>query len=211
MSAPPKPGIDWTEIERRYRLGESANALAKEFPVTRQAIEKRVRRQGWPRDETAIKLSQSLTTSRMQHPVTQSDRLLARAGKRTPENGAKVLELLRYGVPLATAGRIVGVSDDCLRGWIAEDADFAALVEAARHEAVAKRVVRLDQAGERGDWRADAWFLERAPLSRGEFVVQSDKTPVDIQFILNVPRDTDDKTEENTIDVTPDKRSDPKS
>ena len=47
MSFTPKPGIDWEEIKQRLANGETATAVARDHDVTRQAITKRAKKEGW--------------------------------------------------------------------------------------------------------------------------------------------------------------------
>ena len=87
---------------------------------------------------------------------------------------AKIVGLLRAGNYLATAARAAGVDPSTVYRWIERgeadeehDADspfcrFAALARVARAEAEAVRVQRIQMAGQQGDWKADAWWLERA-------------------------------------------------
>jgi hypothetical protein len=42
--------ILWNEIRDRYTKGESASAIAKDYPVSRQDIQKRVKKEGWQQD-----------------------------------------------------------------------------------------------------------------------------------------------------------------
>ncbi len=39
-----KPGVDWAAIETRFRAGESANVIAKDYPISRQRIEARAKK-----------------------------------------------------------------------------------------------------------------------------------------------------------------------
>jgi len=48
-----KEGIDWIGIESEYRIGyKSPVEIAKNFGITRQAIEKRAKQEGWERNLT---------------------------------------------------------------------------------------------------------------------------------------------------------------
>jgi len=53
--------------------------------------------------------------------------------------------------------------------WKKDDPEFANLVTIARHEAIARKEQRLDEAGERASWRADLAVLERSPETRADW------------------------------------------
>ena len=42
-----KPGVDWIEIEERIKNGESIYPISKDYDISRQAIEKRAKKNGW--------------------------------------------------------------------------------------------------------------------------------------------------------------------
>ena len=46
--------VDWGEIERRYRLGQSCNSIAKLFPTSRQTIMRRAKQNAWPRPAAVV-------------------------------------------------------------------------------------------------------------------------------------------------------------
>ena len=99
---------------------------------------------------------------------------------------AGVLELLRDGVPKKHAAQVVGVHETTLHRWISECENFASEVRAAESAAVALRVRRIGQAGERA-WRADSWFLERT--QRDSFGSDNAKGgAVNVQ--INIERDS---------------------
>ena len=159
--------VDWPEIQQRIQAGESFNAVSKDYEVSRQAIQKRCQREGWISDKpltVAIKRQRrELQVATMQPDATNqavaevqpSSPVIARDDKKTG-----VLELLRDGVPKKHAAQVVGVHETTLHRWISECENFASEVRAAESAAVALRVRRIGQAGER-DWRADSWYLER--------------------------------------------------
>ena len=185
--------VDWAEIEQRIQAGESFNAVSKDYSVSRQAIQKRCQREGWISDKpltVAIKRQQrELQVATMQPDATNqavatvqpSSPVIARDDKK-----AGVLELLRDGVPKKHAAQVVGVHETTLHRWISECENFASEVRAAESAAVALRVRRIGQAGER-DWRADSWFLERT--QRDSFGSDNAKGgAVNVQ--INIERDS---------------------
>jgi len=76
---------------------------------------------------------------------------------------------------------------DTLKAWRDEDPVFGAMVDAARHRAIACKIERIDEAGARGDWKADSWYLERAPETREAFGGANASGFTGIVVNLNVP------------------------
>ena len=190
--------VDWAEIEQRIKDGETFSAVAKDYSVSRQAIQKRCKKEAWVEhrpvttavrrqlrqrnqvqpDEVAM---QPVATVQPQPVAEPSAAVMARDDKQ----GA-ALELLRDGVPRKHAAQIVGISESTLLRWINDDDGFGAEVRAAESAAVALRVRRIGQAGER-DWRADSWYLERT--QRDSFGSDNAKGgAVNVQ--INIERDS---------------------
>ncbi len=62
------------------------------------------------------------------------------------------------------------------------------MVQMADARALARKVERIEDAGRRGDWKADSWSLERHPASREEFGGASRNSGPEITVILNIPK-----------------------
>ena len=160
--------VDWDEIKQRIVQGENFTAVARDYEVSRQAIQKRCKKEGWVADKpitTAVRRELHKRNQAMQpvaevqpvQPVKAQPKasVLGRQDKR-----AAVLELLAEGVPKAHAAPVAGISEATLHRWMNEDECFKSDVRAAESAAVALRVQRIGRAGEK-DWRADSWYLER--------------------------------------------------
>ncbi len=181
------PRAAWDVIRDRFEDGETAYALAREFPITRQAIEKRARREGWLRpsgrwDEAA---RATPTALRIADPRTPEDRMIAAHGRRTPEIAVAILNRVEAGASESLAARALGLDPATLRKWKSEDPEFELLLMSARHDCLAAKVRRIHAAGER-DWRADAWALERAPETREEFGNSLPGAGGAVEVIINV-------------------------
>ena len=81
--------------------------------------------------------------------------------KYSPEIAESIAELVGNGVPYIHAAEAHNVHRNTYARWIKEKDAFRALVQAKRSEAIAERVARIRQAGQKGLWTADAWWLER--------------------------------------------------
>lgn len=108
-------------------------------------------------------------------------------GKWTPEIRDRLTAAVRAGTPIATACKFAGISYRTLREYIAiaeapppsprqypdraafnaarrryaAVCEFVAALRRAEAEVEAASLARIRRAGANGDWRADAWFLER--------------------------------------------------
>jgi hypothetical protein len=89
----------------------------------------------------------------------------------TPDVHKTIVDACRAGGYFEDACRFAGIIPRVAYEWIAKAdepgpnqeayAQFAHAIEQARAAARLERVVVIRQAGQAGDWRAAAWFLER--------------------------------------------------
>ncbi len=179
MSGKPKPGVDWASIRIEWEAGGSASDIARRHPVTRQAIEHRRNRYSWVRDEAAAALCETPTGKRVTAPQNRHDRKLIANGKRSLANMRLILEVLASGGSPKLAAQRTGMAADTLREWLASDAEFARLAEAAQAEAGVRAIERVTAAGTRGDWRADAYLLEKMPATREDFAPRPSGAPME--------------------------------
>ena len=164
--------VDWPAIRARVESGEGYTSIAKDYEVSRQAIQKRCKREEWlhGKERTMAVRRELRKRNQVAQPVQPvqpeaqpetdalaqpSQPLVLREDKR-----AAIIELLGDGVPKIHAAAVAGVSDATLHRWINEDDNFKRKVRAAESAAVALRVQRIGKAGQK-DWRADSWYLER--------------------------------------------------
>ena len=159
-----KPGVDWIEIENRIRSGEKVFVIAKDYDLSRQAIDKRAKKNGWIRSQKAVQVAKGEIKSATKHSATLSTKRnhVQRFDKDTPDTKDAILQLLKEGNPRQIAAQGAGVSLDSLNRWVDRDDQFALLVRQAESVAVADRLQRISEASsKRGDWKADTWILER--------------------------------------------------
>ena len=195
--------VDWDEIKERVLAGEGYTSVAKDYEVSRQAIQKRCNKEEWiankPRSMAVkrelFKRNQKAQPIATAQPVAvavaqPSAVVIAREDKR-----AAVLALLKDGVPKVHASQAVGVHENTLTRWIQEDSEFSAEVRAAESAAVALRVQRIGKAGEK-DWRADSWYLERT--QKATFGADAGKGG-GLAVQINIMRDG----EPEVVDITP--------
>ena len=163
--------VDWPAIRARVESGEGFTSVAKDYEVSRQAIQKRCKREEWlaGKDRTMAvrrelhKRNQILANATAQpdgQPVAVAEAQPSAVVVDRNDKRSAVLELLKDGVPKVHAAQAVGVHENTLTRWMNEDREFSAEVRAAESAAVALRVQRIGEAGKK-DWRADSWYLER--------------------------------------------------
>ncbi len=178
MAAPSKPGVDWNEIHRLYTQEEmSLNRIAELHGVSRPAIAKRAKRAGWMRPGEKEKLPSAPTG------------LAISCVEPSPETADRIIDWVNDCVPLKLAAGAVGMSVDDLKAWLEADPDFASRIDVGQHEAHATLIRRVNEAGARGDVKADQWLLERLKETRGEFTpTRQQGTDVGgITVTINVP------------------------
>ena len=169
MAGPNKVGVDWAAIEAGWRAGETMGSLGRRHGVSRQAISKRARKEGWTPSDDALAIAATTTAQRIARPVTGPDHRLAASGTRSPAVMQRVLDILATGGTIPLAARRIGMSPDNLRDWLRDDEPFRLAADAAAAEFGSGLVERIADAGKRGDWRADAHLLDRHPATRDEF------------------------------------------
>ena len=193
-----KPGINWAEIEARFNNGESAYSLANDYDVTRQSITKRASKEGWGSVKHKVKLARQVikatpnTTTKdkkERQPTTISVTKplhVQKFDKDTVETREAILALLRDGNPKVIAAQASGISVDTFNRWVQKDLVFASMVREAESVAVVSRLQNISNAGKRGDWKADSWYLER---TQREIFGNNDNKNNALAVQINIQRD----------------------
>ena len=176
--------VDWQRVLRRVAAGESPSALAKELPVTRQAIENRWKRHCTQHPDATNEVAGVAPVQWL--PIVKSSYSAPVGDKDTPQRRAEILQAISDGIPKTTAARAAGISDDTLRRWIERDEVFAGQIEQAQTQWQA-RTVRNWAAWTEKDWRAGQALLQSHPDSRGEWSQKQDGAGGGITVILNIP------------------------
>ena len=116
-------------------------------------------------------------------------------GKNTVEVREAILALLRDGNTKMIAAQASGVSYDSFNRWVQRDQHFASLVREAESVAVVSRLSNIQNAGKRGDWKADSWYLER---TQREIFGNNDNKNNALAVQINIHRDN----QVETVDVS---------
>jgi hypothetical protein len=177
MPQPTKPGIDWAEIQTRLKAGESANSLGKQYDVSKQGILKRAKKEGWL---TPAPITRFLATARQ--PT-------APAAKGSPERKAEILGYLTQGLSYTIAAMRAGIGRQTLSNWRKDDVQFGNACEEAIALWASSRIETIEHAGDRGDWKASAYLLERNEGTKPIFAQDKGQGGgTNIQVVLNIPR-----------------------
>lgn len=170
--------------------GESENAIASDFQkrgqyITRQAIAKRRKREGWHEEANPLILPAAGNPPSFDHLAG-----MKHWGKRSEENATKVVGWLQATGNLRLAAKSVGVEQAALSQWMSDDPQFAAEVERANIEFCLARIDEIVAAGRRGDWKASEKLLALHPLTREDFAAaDSEGKGVTINLQFNVARE----------------------
>lgn len=153
--------------------GASLSAIAREIGVTRQAVARRERKEGW----------------------------LNQTGQPGPTDGMDpkraVIANLRRGCTLKVAAGAIGVHPNTVGNWRKSDQKFDAECTAAMNQYAADRITDLTRASERGDVRATRLALEKHEATRSDF--GPEKVDNQLLIVLNVSRSDEDEPREAII------------
>jgi hypothetical protein len=197
-----KPGVNWAEIQARFNDGQAAFSLAKEYDVSRQSITKRANKEGWANVQHKVKLARKVVQATTETTTKDKERQpttiattkplhVQKFGKDTVEVREAILALLRDGNPKMIAAQASGVSIDSFNRWVQKDLHFASLVREAESVAVVHRLQNIQKAGDRGDWKADSWYLER---TQREIFGSNETKGNALAVQINIHRDSDKET-----------------
>ena len=178
----------WRQVRLTYETKPvSTYALAKQFDVTRQAIDKRAKKEGWQKCE-----GEALQVAEVLPICNTKGKQGVRLGSRSPENIAQAIEIVRKTGNEGLAAAAIGVHQDTLRRWKSEDPDFAAEMQAARARKLYDWADSIDRAASK-DWKAAAYQLERAPETREQYGTRLDGSG-GTTVILSISRGSDSVT-----------------
>lgn len=166
-----KPGVDWAEIEKAVRAGQSTTSLAKEHGLARQSIDKKANKEGWKDGpQKWLPAARQTRTARMlQDPQTTAEKAIATNGNRTPENQAAILWSLEQGMSITQAAESNGIKYDLFNAWRKDDPVFDRLVWQARHQLLGGMQTEIVKSARRGDWKAAESVLKASPETRKDW------------------------------------------
>ena len=93
-------------------------------------------------------------------PAPPPPRRLGRPTKRTPFVTRKICRGIAEGLPFKHAAALAGVAGETFAAWRRDFPEFNEAVEHALAAGITKRLKQIKKAGDEGDWKASAWWLE---------------------------------------------------
>ena len=165
----------WAEIRTKFETDSTVNCvtLAKQYGVTRQAVDGKMRKEGWVKAN-----SQTLDVAK-EFPIVES------ANNATPEAIAQFLNCMSLLRSEKLACDVIGVDPSTVWRWKKADESFAKAVQIARARKVTSWLQCVDQAAQ-SDYKAALELLKRAPETRDTF---GESRETGTKIVFNIVRD----------------------
>lgn len=96
-------------------------------------------------------------------PPTPAPARRGKAGRRTKYTADRVRKICRGiadGLPMQYAAARAGIAAETFHSWRRQFPDFDQAVQEAIAKGINKRLAQIQAAGDAGDWKAAAWWLE---------------------------------------------------
>jgi len=168
--------VNWNLIKPRWENGETSTQIARDVDVTRQAIDKKAKKEGWQRQSADSPMNWLQLAENTYICASKS------SDKRTPGIVGAILDSISRGVPQGIAAKMVGVSPSTLTKWKREDPELVRLMSMAGSQAVDVYVQLIRKAGER-DWKAVRFLLENHPEAAEDYGQKSKSSgPLIVNF-----------------------------
>jgi hypothetical protein len=186
-------GIDWEAVKFEYMNGTTLKELAQRFEVHFTTIQKKAKKENWPRSKQA-----SSRVPRVIEKDYQIDNIVPEAllGIRCPINKDTIISLILKGWTNARAFGACGFNKQAAADWLENDPEFLRLTLASRNATLgrAEESIFLG-ATRRGSTEAAMKILQNAPESADDYRNVNSGGPkiqVNVQ-IGSVPWDRDKK------------------
>ncbi len=85
---------------------------------------------------------------------------IGRPTKRTPGVTRKICRGIAEGLPFKHAAALAGIASETFQAWRRDFPEFNEAVEHALAAGIKSRLNQIKKAGDEGDWKASAWWLE---------------------------------------------------
>jgi len=94
---------------------------------------------------------------------------IGRPSKLTPQTVKRILRSVGRGLPLVHAANAAGMSFQTLCTHRSKNPQFADALARAISKGIERRLRKIEDASNAGDWRASAWALEHCPGASEHF------------------------------------------
>lgn len=194
--------VDWNRIRSLYEAGNSGRAIAKTMKeagqtISHVAINAKAKKEGWtkPRDGNVVTAAERYLT------MPESDKHKpVMFDKDTPQVRAEILQDIETGLSYELSCQRAAISTDTFKAWRDKDPEFSAEVHRAQANRAMRRIGRIEDAGARGDWKADAYLVERSPETKAMFGGQGNTGGPVINVQINVPTPVPITIDGETVD-----------
>jgi len=203
----PAGAADWSEVRRLYESGLSAPAIEKQIEraVSRQAILKRARKEGWLQgvgtsQALVAALGSSGVPSASPTELLEPAQLVARLAPQlaeiidrplsTPDRLARALNAYAIGGTHKMAAALGGISIDAWNDWRKASPQLDEAITEIQAAQAGRHLQRIDKAGARGDWKADEALLKANALTKDDWRGEqkgSGGVTIQIAFGANMP------------------------
>lgn len=175
-------GAAWTIARLMHTDGATDAAIARAIGVSDEAVRVRRHAEGWadPAPSTEQPLAELAASTTLAADPTQPV---------SADDLTVILTALAAGVNLHLAARCAGLTFDQLDAIAEADPTVRRALGIAAARAVGDKIQRINEAGKRGDWKADAYLLERLPESKEQFRGDAGQSNAGVTVILNFDRD----------------------
>lgn len=203
----------WAEIREAWIEGQLSHPkvtlkeLGERFGISGQVIGRKAKRERWTVPEGAVaeipareipnwgaRLNHT-ALAEMPDPnfgmIPIGDRIQA---------AVEILHAIAGGATEKVAAECAGISHKTWEFWCKRVPELAEHKRQAKALRTRQRLQNIDDAGDKGDWRASAWMVERDPATRDDFQ-RAENTSPSIHISINVPRGEGVEA----IDVTPER------
>ena len=178
----PKAGVDWSAIEAAVRSGASHNSIAKNFPVSRQRISAKAKKEGWANGKTSLALANG-----------NPDELtflqwikLPEFGKITHDTVETILGIIAGGKPESAAVEYCGIPRSTWNLHKEQNETLDNFVRSARAYGELDNFTHIGAAKVRGDWKAAERLLTLNPDHRQTYGDQ-ERVGTKITVNINIP------------------------
>ena len=168
-----KPKINWDWVKEQIENGRAYREICRELKAkgtsySHQNLIKKARKHGWMPLQPASGLAPSLPT--VPEQLDLSTIKFRALGLRTKDNLKQILGFMNEGSTQHAACQAVGMSPSNFSHWKADKPKISQQVDAIRWHALGGTQRAIWKAGaQRGDWRAAAHYLAKAPETKAEW------------------------------------------
>jgi len=165
----------WALARSKYEGREiTQESLAQSLGCSRQAVAKRIKREGWLRYVPMQPLEELPQLPQVAGP---------HAGLRSDENIATIIDTYALTGNKSMACRQVGIDDKTLTKWCIREPELSVAMQQARESHLIGQYRKIASAK---DWKAAKEILARSPETKDQWGEVHEKGP---QIILNIHRD----------------------